>query len=133
MKKTIRLIALSMVLVMAVLAFASCGAPNSDPDKAKKALEEEGYSVLIIDSEAALATYKALYGGELKAVLTATKGILSGNALTILYYGSSADADAAYDAVKKESEDKDDDSDYEFKKSGKMVWFGHKDAVKAAA
>lgn len=133
MKKTLRLIALSLVLVMAVLALASCGAPNSDPDKAKKALEEEGYTVILIDSEAALATYKALYGGDLEAVLTATKGLLSGNALTILYYGSSADADAAYDAVKKESEKKDDDSDYEFKKSGKMVWFGHKDAVKAAA
>ena len=133
MKKTIRLIALSMVLIMAVMMFASCAKPNSDPKKAKEALEKEGYTVILIDSEEALATYKTLYGGELKAVLTATKGLLSGNALTVLYFASSKDADAAYETAKGDSKDEKDDSDYEFKKSGKMVWFGKKDAIKAAA
>ena len=40
MKKAIKLIALSLVLVMAVLALASCAAPNADPAKAKENLEK---------------------------------------------------------------------------------------------
>ena len=44
MKKTLRLIALALVLVMSVAMLASCATPNKDPDDAIAALEDNGYT-----------------------------------------------------------------------------------------
>ena len=44
MKKTLRLIALALVLGMSVAMLASCGAPNKDPDDAVAALKDNGYT-----------------------------------------------------------------------------------------
>ena len=44
MKTTLRILALLMVAVLAVGVLAAC-APNKDPDKAKAALEKNGYTV----------------------------------------------------------------------------------------
>ena len=133
MKKTIRLIALSVLLVMAVLAFASCATPNADPDKAVAALEKAGYDAAVIDSGTLYNVYKA-FGGKLEAIVSGSKGLLSGDGITILYYETADDAKDAFEAVEEYAKNQaEKESDYEIKQSGKMIWIGHKDAVKAAA
>ena len=125
MKKALKLIALSMVLVMAVLALAACG-PNSDPEKAKAALEDKGYEVLLID--------EGLTGG-LEATLSAFNED-SEDGIYIYYFESADDANDAYDDIEKLFElakEADEDLELELKKSGKMVYYGTKQAIKDAA
>ena len=140
MKKAIKLIALSLVLVMAVLALASCAAPNADPDKAKAALEDNGYSVQKLSGKISTAAISAIIGEEVDCVLTAQKVDKEAetfDALCVLYFEEAGDADDAWEKAQDYAEDaKEDDvedSDWVVEKSGKMIWFGTKNAVKAAA
>lgn len=140
MKKAIKLIALSLVLVMAVLALASCAAPNADPAKAKEALEKNDYKVQKLDGKLSTAAVSLIIGEDVECMITAQKVDKEAESielLTILYF---EDADNANDAWEKAQEyagdqkDKDvDESDWTVGKSGKMIWFGTKNAVKAAA
>ena len=133
MKKTLRWIALSVILVMAVLALASCTTPNASPEEAAKSLEKAGYSAEVLNSGLLYNTYKAL-GGKLEAVVSASKGLLSGEGIIILYYETATDAKDAFKAVERlATQQAEDESNYEIKQSGNMIWFGSKDAVKAAA
>ena len=126
MKKTIRIIALAMVALTLMLTLASCGAkPNSDPDAAEKALEEAGYEVVSIP---------ALGVNGLDKNISATK--IDGDkvdAVTIFYFKDSDSAESAYELIEKQAnEAKEEMEDVAIGKSGKMIWFGTKDAVKAA-
>jgi len=134
MKKTIRLIALSLVLVMSALLFASCGAPNSDPDKALAALQDNDY--VAVKSEALAVAGLALAG------IKDVDCVVSGSAtiddkfetVTILYF---EDKDAANDAwenaQKYANNEKDDKADkWIVKKSGAMIYFGTENGAKAA-
>ena len=133
MKKTFKWIALSVILAMALLALASCATPNASPEKAAEALEKAGYKAEVLDSGVLYNTYKAL-GGKLEAVVSGSKGLLSGEGIVILYYETADDAKDAFEAVEQFANEKaDEESDFEIKQSSKMIWFGHKDAVKAAA
>ena len=60
MKKTIRLIALALVLVMSAMLFVACGGPNADPDKALAALKDNDYTA--VKSEALAVAGLALAG-----------------------------------------------------------------------
>lgn len=132
MKKTFtKILALALVAIMACAMLVSCGGPNSDPDKAKAALKENDYVAEKVDSTIGLAFYA--WAGDVEAVVT---GLSDDGFITILYY---EDADAAKDAWEKvekyvndEKKDEKDDSDWVFEKSGKMIYFGNKDAIKAA-
>ena len=53
MKKLVKISALALVLIMMVAVFASCAAPAKDPKDAKKALEDAGYEVTLIDGDMA--------------------------------------------------------------------------------
>ncbi len=134
MKKTIRLIALSLVLVIAMMALASCGKPNADPAKAKAALEEAGYTATLINSGFTLTGASAVYGGNVKAVVTGVK-LADKEAVQIIYYNDADSANSAFENVKEyaEKQNNDEDSKIEIKKSGNMIWFGTKEAIKAAA
>ena len=134
MKKTFRLIALSLVLVVAMMALASCGKPNTDPAKAKAALEEAGYTATLIDSGLTLTGASAIYGGNVKAVLTGVK-LADKEAVQVIYYEDADSAASAFETVKEfaEKQNNDEETKIEIKKSGNMIWFGTKEAIKAAA
>lgn len=140
MKKAIKLIALSLVLVMAVLALASCAAPNADPDKAKEALEDNGYTVQKLSGKISTAAISAIIGEDVDCVITAQKLDKEEetlDVLCVLYFEEADNANDAWEKAQDYAEDaKDDDvedSDWVVEKSGKMIWFGTKNAVKAAA
>ena len=140
MKKAIKLIALSLVLVMAVLALASCSAPNADPDKAKTSLENNDYKVQKLSGKLSTAAISAIIGEDVDCVLTAEKLDTDAETLDllcVLYFEDAEDANDAWEKAQAYADTfKDDDvedSNWVVDKSGKMIWFGTKDAVKAAA
>ncbi len=140
MKKTIRLIALSLVLVMSALLFASCGAPNSDPEKALKALKDNDYTAEKIDDssftgKAALAALGAVGIDDVDAIVSGSAKIDGEfETITILYFEDKEAANDAWeDAQKYADKEKDDDADkWIVKKSGAMIYFGTENGAKAA-
>ena len=119
----IKTLALALVAVMACAVLVSCGAPNSDPKKAKEALEDAGYIVVLVDSA-------ILLPDGVKASLTAYK---DGEYLVVTYYDDKDVLNDAWD--KAEDEAKELEEEYEdivCKKSGKMIFIGTKQAVKDA-
>ena len=58
MKRIIRVLALMLVAAMLCVALVACGStPNKDPEKAKDALEDNGYEVRLVDDENVLEMY----------------------------------------------------------------------------
>lgn len=136
MKKSIvKILALSLVAVMMCVVLVSCGGPNSDPEKAAKALKNNDYAVETIENSGlgalAMAAFAAAGIEDLDCVVTATNK--DGEHITIFYFEDSKAANEEWEDVKGYVEDeKDDDSDWIIKKSGKMIYFGSKAAIKAA-
>ncbi len=119
----IKTLALTLVVVMACAMLVSCGAPNSDPDKAKEALEDAGYIVVLVDSG-------ILLPDGVEASLTAYK---DGEYLVVTYYNDKDALNEAWDEA--EDEAKELEEEYEgivCKKSGKMIFIGTEQAVKDA-
>ncbi len=135
MKHTLRMIALSLVLVMSVLVLASCGGPNSDPDKALAALKENGYTAAESDTIAVAALTLAGIKNVQSVVSGSAKIDDKFETITILYFADSDAADAVWEKAQEYAEDEKDDaedSDWVCEKSGAMIYFGTKAAVKAA-
>ncbi len=135
MKHTLRMIALSLVLVMSVLVLASCGGPNSDPDKALAALKENGYTAAESDTIAVAALTLAGIKNVQSVVSGSAKIDDKFETVTILYFADSDAADAVWEKAQEYAEDEKDDaedSDWVCEKSGAMIYFGTKAAVKAA-
>ena len=140
MKKTVRILAVALSVVLLALALVAC-APKSDPDKAKAALEKNGYTAVKTNGNISNAV-SALLGGEstIEATVTGTKTVedKDGNSkteyITIIYYKTAAYAKEAWgDAQKDAEKEKKDDSDWVVSRSGKMIYWGTKAAVKAAS
>ena len=133
MKKAIKILALSLVLIMSVMVLASCGAPNADPDKAIASLKDNGYSAAKDDTWIPAAL--KLLGADAETVVTGTADI-DGKAehVTIVYFDDADDAKAAWEKVKEYAEDKkeDDDSDWTVAQSGAMIYWGTSAGIKAA-
>ena len=136
MKKIIRLLALALVTVMLCLSLASCGGPNSDPDKALEALKSNGIEWAAKDDTVTPALLKAFNVDGVECVVSGTGKIDDEFALiTIIYFES---AEAASESMKgaedyaDERKSRVDESKWVFEQSGKMIYFGHKDAIKAA-
>ena len=136
MKKTIKLLAVAMCVVLLALALVACG-PKSDPDKAKAALENKGYSVAKTNGYVS-GVVSALLGGEstIDATITASKDIkdADGNttkteSVTIIYYKTAADAKEAW----KDWSQSDREAYEVAKCSGRMIYWGTRAAVKAAS
>ena len=133
MKKALRILALSIVLVTLVAAFASCGAPAKEPADALAALKANEYAAAEDPYIIPLAL-KILGVPDAKTVISGTK-IADGKTehITIIYFESSADAKDAWEKVEEYAEEnKKDDSDWVVKKSGAMIYFGTSAGVKAA-
>ena len=133
MKNVLRLFTLSIVLVMMLSCLASCfGGPNADPDKAEEALEDNDYTVVVTDNDVALAFYGL---DNLECVITAFSEDDEDDAIMIFYFEEKEDADEAFDSEVFEElaeEAEEDNEDVVVKKSGKMIYIGTKNAVKAA-
>ena len=142
MKKHIALITVLAVILSCVLLLCAC-TPASNPDTAKENLEKKGYSVTVDTSlgPAGLAVF-GITGA--KTVLTATYSDDENfEYLCVVYFSSANDVKEVWEKAKnyasdqekkkKKDNDEKEDSDWTVGKSGKMIWFGTKNAVKAAA
>ena len=119
MKKSLRIIALAMVALMLMLTLASCGAPKSNPDKALKALEKNDY-----------IAQKSEEGDDDVECMVAGRSKDGTDYVTIIYYKTSAAAKEGFEDAKEAFEGQDD---IIVKRSGKMVYAGTKEGIKAAS
>ena len=149
MKKTLRMLALVMAVLMCIFAVVACDSnkdanedtekkeevikPNSDPAKAKENLEKEDYVVTLIDDESVLKL-SGIDG--LVAAITAMKGIDAEEAdvISIYYFKDSDSAKKAKEneIIKEAIEAAKEEKDVSTGISGKIFWMGTKAAVKAA-
>ena len=137
MKNVLRFAAVAMVAIMLCLTLASCGGPNADPDDALAALKENGVTWAAKDNTVLPGVYKLLGVDDVECVVSGTGKIDGEYAhVTIIYFEEKDDANDAWEKIQKESEEQkekaDEDSEWVCKKSGKMIYYGTKDAVKAA-
>lgn len=142
MKKFVRILALCLATLMLTVSFVACGAPAKDPDKAIKALEEEGYSAAK-DANIVPGIFK-IAGYSLDAVVSASKlvtdkdGNKSLEHVTIYYFADKENAKKAMAEVEKyaqddkEAEETADSNWIAPKQSGSIIYYGTKAAVKAA-
>lgn len=144
MKKSISIIiALMVVVVMSAMLLTAC-APNSDPAKAESALKSNGYDAVRTTGYVS-GIVSAIAGVEnnIEGTVTGTKTVedKDGNSKSeyvfIIYYKTADAAKAAWedmkdDSEKEKKENKADDSDWESGRSGKLIYWGTKAAVKAA-
>ena len=137
MKKLVKVLALVMVVAMSLALLVAC-APNSDPDKAKDALKENGYTATISKDAITLGITEALLGcerGDMVAIVTGTTTDADKHlqTVTIYYFKDGAVANKVYDKVKSESDEKSkDESNWTLAKSGSMIYYGTSAAIKAA-
>ena len=101
MKKFARMIALALVMVMSVAMLASCGAPNSDPEKALAALKDNDY--VAAEDKYIIPTALALLGvKDIDCVVSGSATIDEKfETVTIIYF---EDKDAANEAWEKVEE-----------------------------
>ena len=134
MKKTLRLVALALVLIMSVAMLASCATPNKDPDDAIAALEDNGYKAAKDNIIVPLAL-KALGVDGVKTVISGSAVIDEKfQTVTVIYFESKDDANDAWEKVQEYANDEKDDKaeDWVCKKSGAMIYYGTSAAIKAA-
>ena len=129
MRKTlIKITALALIAVMMCAVLVSCAAPNKDPEKAKEALEEAGY-VVVLNDGGALGDHFLPKGVE--ASLSAFKG--DDEFIVIAYYESAEALNEDWDDAKDDANEYADKyEDIVCKKSGKMIFIGTKQAIKDA-
>ena len=132
MKKILSLVLVCVLMLGCVFTLASCGGPNADPEKAKAALEDAEYKVTYLEGD--LLAMAPIDG--LEAAINAIK---DKDLVSIYYFEDKAAAadyyeelEKEYEELKEEAKEADEEFDYAIGKSGKMVWAGTKDAIKAA-
>ncbi len=131
-KKLVLSIALAMVMVLSVVLCA-CG-PNSDPAAAKTTLQDNGYTA-IEDKLVVPNALKLLGVEDISTVISGTKTVdKKTEHVTIIYFESADAANAGWDKVQEyASDDKEkEDTDWTIVKSGKMIYYGTKQAIKDA-
>lgn len=137
MKKVLSIVCLLALTVCCLFSFASCGAPNSDPDEALAALKENGVTWAAKDTVAIPTALRVLGVEGIDCVVSGTGKIDDEYAhVTIIYFKESDDANDAWETVQDYADDKKDDkaedSEWVCKKSGKMIYYGTKNAIDAA-
>lgn len=134
MKKTVRILAVSLVFIMLALVLVACK-PNSDYNKAKENLEKKDYKVELTTKDVEIETFEAYYGVEnVDAILIASKEIDDKvDGATIIYFKDRDSAKKAVEPLKTLDVDIDDDflnSEYvKVTRTGKMVYLGTKNCI----
>ena len=134
MKKALSIIAVLTLVVVLGVALVAC--VPSDPDKAEANLEEAGYKVLTTkasDGTGVQLGLNAMYEGCV-AMIVATNPTDLTDTISIFYFNDADDAKACYESIKADFEkaDEEDKEGYKVGKSGKVVYTGSEEAVKAA-
>ena len=129
MKKIISTVLICVLLLGCVFVLASCGAPNDDPEEAKAALEEEGYSVTLNTEVPGMAATITAFYNNIKD--------RESDYVEIYYFNSEDDANAAWETVEAvyaaEAEKlKGTDYEIDFGIDGKVIYKGTVNGVKAA-
>ncbi len=137
MKKSVKILALALVAIMLCLSLTACGAPNADPDKALESLKDNGVTWAAKDKTVIPGLMKIAGIDGVDCVVSGTGKIDDEFAhITIIYFEEAEDAKDEWEDVKEYAEkDKDDDakdSEWVIDKSGKMIYYGTKNAIKAA-
>ena len=140
MKHAVRIFTLTLIAVLLCGMLTACGAPAKDPEDAKAALKENGYTIL--ESNTALPIAFKLAGYDLSTVLTATKTATDekGNTVvehvTVFYFADKDNATKAMEKVKEEAQSNKKDEDesrwVEPTQAGALIYYGTKNAIKAA-
>ena len=124
MKKFIKILTASLLMVMTVLVMTAC-VPNN-PEKAAKKLEKAGYTVEVVDlvaegvdGEGALYQVVAMKRDETSE---ASDGIY------VIYFDSKDNAKAWYDEYLDDINDPDEGMSAKYK--GKIVYWGTAQAIK---
>ncbi len=136
MKKHLRIFAVAIVTIMLALTLVSCGGPNADPDKALEALKKNGVEWVVKDTTIIPGLLKIAGVSGVDTVLSGTDKIDGEYAhITVVYFKESDDAKEAFEKIEDlADDDKGDaeDSEWVFERSGKMIYWGTKNAIKAA-
>ena len=137
MKNILRFAAVAMVAIMLCLTLASCGGPNADPDDALAALKENGVTWATKDNTARPATYKLAGIDGVECVVSGIGKIEEEYAfIKIIYFETKDDANDAWEKIQddfeEDKEDSKEESNWVCKKSGKMIYYGTKNAIDAA-
>ena len=137
MKRVLSLICVLALAISCLFIFASCGAPNSDPEKAVAALKENGIEKAGKDTTVIPGLLKIAGVDDVDCVVSGTGEIDDEFAhVTIIYFEDAEAASDEWEDVQKYAEDhkdeKAEDSKWVCEKSGKMIYFGTKNAIKAA-
>ena len=133
MKRILKISALTLAMLMMTLALVSCFGPAADPAKAEAALKENGYAVTMKDGKLVEAVAMLLGIDDLDAQITAISKEDMDDFITIYYFETTEAADNAWNKIKEEAEEKNnEDTEVVIKKSGKVIYFGTQNAVKAA-
>lgn len=138
MKKFSKVFAVVLVGVMAAALLCAC-APNSDPDKALSALQDNGYTAAK-DANVIPAALKLLGVSGVDCVVSGTKTVTENDEtktehVTIVYFSSSDAAKEAFETLEDYASGKDSDSsdsDWSINRSGKMIYYGTSAGIKAA-
>ena len=136
-KNIIRILAIFLVCVTSCVMLASCQAPNQDPDKALEALKSNGVTFAGKD-DTYLPGILTLAGVKGVDCVVSGTGKIDGEYahITIIYFDEASDANDAWEEIqdRADEEKKDaEDSQWVCKKSGKMIYYGTKNAIKAAS
>lgn len=127
-KNFLKITALALLAVMICTMLVACGGPNKDPEKAKEALEDAGYTVIFNDG-GLIGDHLLPDGAE--ATLTAMKG--DDEYISIVYYEDAEAANEAWEDAKEDAKELEEEyEDIVYKKSGKIIYIGTKQAVKDA-
>ncbi len=127
-KNFLKITALALLTVMICTMLVACGGPNKDPEKAKEALEDADYTVIFNDG-GFIGDHLLPDGAE--ATIIATKG--DDEYISIVYYEDAEAANEAWEDAKEEAKELEEKyEDIVYKKSGKVIYIGTKQAVKDA-
>ncbi len=134
MKRTISIIAI--IALVTVLAFTLVACMPTDPKDAEKNLQNAGFETFVIESGSIEARSFALLVEGFDSMVLGSDG---NDGIILFYFDDSnsakdfyADGEESMLALFEISEEDLGDEDFEFKQSGKIVYFGSENGIKAA-
>ena len=126
MKKTLKIFVLMLIAILALTALVACGGDKypTNPDKAKEALEKDGYEVEEADASD-IAYWAELLGVEVSDITAIFEGWeeSTGKIVVLFYFKDSAAADKAWNGefVQEMVEDAKNEKDFNLEKKGSLI------------
>lgn len=134
MKKIITITAVCALVAICALALFAC-APNSSSEKAVESLSNNKYSAYEDNTIIPIALRLLGVKGIDKVVVGSYSDDDNDESIVIIYFDTADYAKQYNEAIidyASEHGYKNDDENWVFARSGKMIWYGTKNAVKAA-